>query len=335
MDFARYAITRAVNVWILVLTCLVGGVVAFFEIGRLEDPEFTIKEAVINTQYPGASALEVEQQVTETLESAIQQMSQVKEIRSRSMPELSEIRVEIQDRYAGDALPQIWDELRNKVGDAQGDLPSGARPPQVNDDFGDVYGIFYALTGEGMTPHELHELAKELRRSLLATDGVGKVEIAGVQEEQIVVQVNQAQLAALRIGPDEIAAALADADAAVEAGGVKSGQFFLRLRPSGAFDSLDELRALPVGQGDGRVDLGSIASIRRDYAERPRQIIRHNGEPALTLGISGISGSNIVEVGECVEATLEAIHYRMPVGANCTRCTSSTASSMNRSTASR
>ena len=315
MDFARYAITRAVNVWILVLTCLVGGVVAFFEIGRLEDPEFTIKEAVINTQYPGASALEVEQQVTETLESAIQQMSQVKEIRSRSMPELSEIRVEIQDRYAGDALPQIWDELRNKVGDAQGDLPSGARPPQVNDDFGDVYGIFYALTGEGMTPHELHELAKELRRSLLATDGVGKVEIAGVQEEQIVVQVNQAQLAALRIGPDEIAAALADADAAVEAGGVKSGQFFLRLRPSGAFDSLDELRALPVGQGDGRVDLGSIASIRRDYAERPRQIIRHNGEPALTLGISGISGSNIVEVGERVEATLEAIHYRMPVGA--------------------
>ena len=142
MDFARYAITRPVNIWILVLTCLLGGILAFFEIGRLEDPEFTIKQAIVNVQYPGATALEVEQQVTEPLESAIQQMSQIKEIRSRSMPGIAEIRVEMQDRYDGDALPQIWDELRNKINDAQGDLPPGIEPPQVNDDFGDVYGIF-------------------------------------------------------------------------------------------------------------------------------------------------------------------------------------------------
>lgn len=151
MDFARYAITRPVNIWILVLTCLLGGILAFFEIGRLEDPEFTIKQAIVNVQYPGATALEVEQQVTEPLESAIQQMSQIKEIRSRSMPGIAEIRVEMQDRYDGDALPQIWDELRNKINDAQGDLPPGIEPPQVNDDFGDVYGIFYALTGDGLT----------------------------------------------------------------------------------------------------------------------------------------------------------------------------------------
>lgn len=296
MDFARYSITRPVNIWILVLICLFGGILAFFEIGRLEDPEFTIKQAIVNVQYPGATALEVEQQVTEPLESAIQQMSQIKEIRSRSMPGIAEIRVEMQDRYAGDALPQIWDELRNKINDAQGDLPPGIEPPQVNDDFGDVYGIFYALTGDGLTLKELHETAKDLRRALLTADGVGKVEIAGVQEERILVEVDQAQLAALGVAPDEIAAALADTDAAVDAGGVNAGEFFVRLRPSGAFDSLEELRALPVGQGPQRVELGAIARLSREYAERPQQIIRHNGQQALTLGISGVSGANIVEV---------------------------------------
>lgn len=315
MDFARYAITRPVNIWILVLTCLLGGILAFFEIGRLEDPEFTIKQAIVNVQYPGATALEVEQQVTEPLESAIQQMSQIKEIRSRSMPGIAEIRVEMQDRYDGDALPQIWDELRNKINDAQGDLPPGIEPPQVNDDFGDVYGIFYALTGDGLTLKELHETAKDLRRALLTADGVGKVEIAGVQEERILVEVDQAQLAAMNIAPDEIAAALGDTDAAVEAGGVNAGDFFVRLRPSGAFDSLEELRALSVGQGPQRVELGAIAKLSRDYAERPQQIIRHNGQPALTLGISGVSGANIVEVGHSVEAVLQAVEHRMPLGA--------------------
>ncbi|MDH0102658.1 MAG: multidrug transporter AcrB [Pseudomonadales bacterium RIFCSPHIGHO2_01_FULL_64_12] len=315
MDFARYAITRPVNIWILVLICLLGGTLAFFEIGRLEDPEFTIKQAIVNVQYPGATALEVEQQVTEPLESAIQQMSQIKEIRSRSMPGIAEIRVEIQDRYDGDALPQIWDELRNKINDAQGDLPPGIEPPQVNDDFGDVYGIFYALTGDGLTLKELHETAKDLRRALVAADGVGKVEIAGVQEERILVEVDQAQLAAMNIAPDEIAAALGDTDAAVEAGGVNAGDFFVRLRPSGAFDSLEELRALSVGQGPQRVELGAIAKLSRDYAERPQQIIRHNGQPALTLGISGVSGANIVEVGHSVEAVLQANEHRMPLGA--------------------
>lgn len=315
MDFARYAITRPVNIWILILICLLGGTLAFFEIGRLEDPEFTIKQAIVNVQYPGATALEVEQQVTEPLESAIQQMSQIKEIRSRSMPGIAELRVEMQDRYDGDALPQIWDELRNKINDAQGDLPPGIEPPQVNDDFGDVYGIFYALTGDGLTLKELHETAKDLRRALVAADGVGKVEIAGVQEERILVEVDQAQLAAMGIAPDEIAAALADTDAAVDAGGVHAGEYFVRLRPSGAFDSLEELRALPVGQGAQRVELGAIAKLSRDYAERPRQIIRHNGQAALTLGVSGVSGANIVEVGHSVEAALQAIEHRMPLGA--------------------
>lgn len=315
MDLARYAIGKPVNIWVLVVICLIGGTLAFFEMGRLEDPEFTIKEAIVTVQYPGATALEVEQEVTEPLESAIQELSEVKEIRSRSMIGLAEIRVEIQDRYSGEQLDQIWDQLRNKVGDAQQKLPPGLDPPLVNDDFGDVYGIFFALTGDGLTLKELHEVAKDLRRGLITAEGVGQVEIAGVREERILVEVDQARLAALRLSPQELVAALADADAAVESGGVRAGEFFVHIRPTGAFDSLDALRALPVGQGPQSVDLGSIATLKRDYAERPRQIIRHNGEPALTLGISGISGSNIVEVGRSVEAKLESMQHLMPLGA--------------------
>ena len=315
MDLARYAICKPVNIWVLVLICLIGGVVAFFEMGRLEDPEFTIKEAIVTVQYPGATALEVEQEVTEPLESAIQELSEVKEIRSRSMIGLAEIRVEIQDRYSGDQLDQIWDQLRSKVEDARQKLPPGLDPPLVNDDFGDVYGIFFALTGDGLTLEELHEVGKDLRRGLITADGVGQVELAGVREERILVEVDQARLAALRLSPQELLAALADADAAVEAGGVRAGEFFVHIRPTGAFDSLDALRALPVGQGQQSVDLGSIATLKRDYAERPRQIIRHNGEPALTIGISGISGSNIVEVGRSVEAKLQSMQRLMPLGA--------------------
>ncbi|WP_313058087.1 efflux RND transporter permease subunit [Stutzerimonas nitrititolerans] len=315
MDVARYAICKPVNIWVLLLICLIGGAVAFFEMGRLEDPEFTIKEAIVTVQYPGATAIEVEQEVTEPLESAIQELAEIKEIRSRSMIGQAEIRVEIQDRYTGDQLEQIWDKLRNKLDDARQELPPGIDPPLVNDDFGDVYGIFFALTGEGLTLQELHEVAKDLRRGLITAEGVGQVEIAGVREERILVEVDQARLAALRLSPEELVAALGDADAAVEAGGVRAGEFFVHIRPTGAFESLDALRALPVGQGQQSVDLGSIATLKREYAERPVQIIRHNGEPALTLGISGISGSNIVEVGDSVEAALQAMQHLMPLGA--------------------
>ena len=161
---AEFALSNRTTVLVLTAGLLLGGVSAFTQLSRLEDPEFTIKEALVITPYPGATAAEVEKEVSDRIETAVQQLGQLKEIESKNDRGLSTVTVRIKDQYDKFALPQIWDELRNKVGDAQGDLPSGARPPQVNDDFGDVYGIFYALTGEGMTAHELHELAKELRR---------------------------------------------------------------------------------------------------------------------------------------------------------------------------
>ena len=146
LEIARSSIERPVNTWLLVLLCLFGGLWGLDTVGRLEDPNFTIKQALVITAYPGATAVEVEQEVTETLESMIQQLPQLKRITSKSKPGVSEITVEIKDTYDQHTMPQVWDELRRKVNDAQRSLPSGTQPSIVNDDFGDVYGIFYAVT---------------------------------------------------------------------------------------------------------------------------------------------------------------------------------------------
>ncbi|MDR7191334.1 efflux RND transporter permease subunit [Luteimonas terrae] len=314
MDIARYAIRNPVNVWLLILACLLGGVFAYFNLERLEDPEFTIKEAVVTTIYPGASAEQVELEVSDVLESAVQQLNQLKQVRTTSRPGYSELRVEILERYSSEEIPQIWDELRRKINDTAASLPPGAQAPVVNDDFGDVFGLYYAMTGDGLTRTELHEAAKTLRRGLLPVEGVGKVEIAGAIEERFVVEIPQARLAALRIAPEEIAGALADAETELHAGGLRSEDLYLRVAPGGAFDSLEALRTLPVGRGDARVTLGDIAQIRREFAERPAQIIRHDGREALTIGVAGLPSVNIVDVGKAVDAALAQLEPTLPLG---------------------
>ncbi|MBS7455545.1 efflux RND transporter permease subunit [Coralloluteibacterium stylophorae] len=314
MDIARYSIRHPVNVWLLVLVCLVGGLFAYFNIERLEDPEFTIKEAIVTTIYPGASAEEVETEVSDVLEGAVQQMAQLKEVRTQSMAGYSEMRIEIRDSFRSEDIPQIWDELRRKINDAQGQLPPGAQPSTVNDDFSDVYGIYYALTGDGLTRSELNEVAKDLRRGLITVDGVGQVEIAGAVDEQFVISIPQARLAALRIAPEEIAGAIGDADRELYAGGLRSGDLFLRVSPTGAYDSIEAIRQLPVGRGESRVVLGDIATVSREPVERPNQLIRWDGREAITIGIAGLPSVNIVDVGANVDRALKQFEGRIPLG---------------------
>lgn len=314
MDIARYSINNPVNTWLLILICLVGGVFAYLDIERLEDPAFVIKEAVVMTPYPGASAEEVEREVSDVLERAVQQMPQLGEVRTRSMAGLSEMRIEILDTYRGPQIPQIWDELRRRIGDARGDLPPGAYAPIVNDNFGDVFGIYYAITGDGLTRTELYEAAKALHRGLRPVEGVGQIEIAGMVQEQFLVEIPQASLEARRIAPEEIALALDDAQSELHAGGVPGDGLFLRISPSGAFDSLESLRALAVGSGDARVRLGDIADIRRVFEERPSHTVFHDGREAVTIGIAGLPSVNIVEVGANVDAALERLMAQMPIG---------------------
>ncbi|WP_291737173.1 efflux RND transporter permease subunit, partial [Leisingera sp. F5] len=192
MDIARGSINRPLYTWLIMLAALLGGIWGFLNLGRLEDPAFTIKSAVIATQYPGASSAQVALEVSEPLESAIQKMGEVKLITSVNRPGSSLIEVEMQDTYDGTELPAIWTKLRAEVRDAARALPDGVSQPYVNDGFGDVFGLFYAVTADGYTDAEKHELATFLRRELLTVDGVADVEIAGLPQEAVFVEPKMA-----------------------------------------------------------------------------------------------------------------------------------------------
>ena len=273
-------------------------------IGRLEDPKFTIKTAVVVTLYPGASAKEVENEVTDRIESSIQQMEQVDFLRSRSMPGYSEVRVQIRDRYTSGQLPQVWDELRRQVSDVQPHLPPGAGPTRVFDKFGDVYGMFYALTGKGYSQAQLAEYARELRKQLLTLPDVADIVIAGDQQEQITVEADQTRLIANNLSTDDLAQTLAVQNDIRSAGRERVGDLLIRVALTGALDSLEAVRSLPVGSTAGPILLGDVGRVSYGYATIPTQLIRYNGEPAVTIGISARSRVNVVKVGEQVTATM-------------------------------
>jgi len=206
MNLAEFSLNKKVITWTLTLVLLVAGLMTFGTLNRLEDPEFTIKNAQIITLYPGASAAEVEQEVTDLIEQATQELGQLKYVESWSRRGVSIVRVTIKDQYDATTLPQVWDELRRKVGDYQGKLPPGAGPSLVNDDFGDVFGIYVAIYGEGYSNAQLREVAKLLLRGIVPIAEVKKVVLWGVEPEVIYVEMSRAKMAALEISQDESAA---------------------------------------------------------------------------------------------------------------------------------
>ncbi len=314
MDIARLSIARPLNTWLLIATCLIGGVVAYFEINRLEDPSFTIPLAVVVTEFPGATAEEVELLVTELLESEIQQLKQVYRLTSRSRPGSSEITIEIADTYTGRELPQIWDELRRKVSQAATQLPSGAGAPAINDDFGGVAGVYLALTGPEYGLKDLHEHAKLLRRELQRVPGVARIDLAGFPGERIIVEVAQTQLAAMGLPPGVIFEAFEQANAIRPTGLLRGGDLSIRVAPGGAFETLQDVAELAIGHDSITFRLGDIATVRREYAERPDHIIRFNGAPAITLAIAARADVNVVRVGHAVNTRLAELQPLQPLG---------------------
>ncbi|WGW05931.1 efflux RND transporter permease subunit [Tropicibacter oceani] len=312
MDIARFSINRPIYTWIVMLICLLGGLWGFATLGRLEDPAFTIKTAVVVTQYPGASAEEVALEVTEPLESQIQKMGEVKDIQSMNQPGLSWITVNMQDTYDGTQLPQIWTKLRNRVAEAA--LPSGATPPFVNDGFGDVYGLYYAVSAPGFSDAEINELSTFLRRELLLVSGVSDVALSGVPNEVIYVEPNLALTATLGIPPAAIIGAVASANEVVDGGALQSDEGrTLVQRPEGS-DSVSEIAALSIGVGGKVINLSDFADISREREADPDLIIRHNGAEAFTLGVAGIATENIVEVGTRVDERLDQLRASLPLG---------------------
>lgn len=312
MDIARYSINNPIFTWIVILMCLLGGTWGFSSLGRLEDPAFTIKVAIVVTQYPGASAEEVATEVSEPIESAIQKMGEVKLIETMNQPGLSWVTVEMEDHYDGSELPSIWTKLRNRVGEAA--LPSGATTPFINDSFGDVYGLYYAITAPGFSDREINDLADYLRREVLSVDGVADAVISGQPNERIYVEPNLALSTSLGIPPATIQAALANADEIVDGGSIQDdeGRTLIQ-RPDGS-DSVSAIAALAVGVSGQVVNLSDFANVYRGREDTPDLMLRHNGVEAFSLGVAGLSTENIVEVGHAVDAKLEQLKQSIPVG---------------------
>ncbi|WP_226570584.1 efflux RND transporter permease subunit [Mangrovibacter yixingensis] len=316
MDISRQFINNPIRVWLTILLLSIGGVFALLNIGRLEDPAFTIKTAVIVTHYPGASAQQVEEEVTLPLENALQQLPYLDNVSSISSNGLSQITVNIASHYHSSELPQIWDELRRRVGDASRQFPPGVASPFVNDDFGDVYGFFFAISGNNFTNPELVRYAEQLRRELVLVPGVGKVAIGGEIPQQVNIDVSLTKMAARGITLNQLTTILSRLNVVSNAGEIKSGSESIRLHPLGEFENLNELSDLlisPHGSGSA-TRLRDIATVSRGLSESPTSIYHANGRQAVTMGVSFIPGVNVIDVGHALENKLKQMSADKPAG---------------------
>jgi multidrug efflux pump subunit AcrB len=317
MNPGEFSIRKDRVLFVAMLIVLVGGLVAYLNMGRLEDPEFTIKEALIITPYPGASPEEVAKEVTNPIESAVQQLGQLKRVDSESSRGMSVVTAVIRDRYHRDAIPQVWDELRRKISDVQPQLPPSVRgASMVIDDFGDVYGIFLAITGDGYSFPELRRYAEFLRRELLLVPNVKKVELFAAQREVVFLEISRQRLAQLGINEEQIYSHLQARNVAADGGRVRVGDEHIALDPQGGFASADEMLDMVIGSDrTGRqLVLRDVASLERGDQDPPRRLLRYDGKPAIGLGISTVQGGNVVTMGKGIRQKLTELKSSQPLG---------------------
>jgi multidrug efflux pump subunit AcrB len=316
MNIGEYSVQSKVISWLLIIIMVGGGLLAFDSMGKLEDPAFTIKSAKIITRYPGATAIEVQNELTYHIEDAIQRMEQVKWIKmSVSRPGLSDILIDFKDEYKAKDLPNIFDELRRKMQDIAPSLPPGAMAPMVLDDFGDVYGIYTILTGEHYSWRDLYDTADAIKKQLILVDGIRKVVIDGEQKEVVYVDISRARLAELGIDIGTIARVLSSQNEVVNAGNVRVEDDYFRISPTGDFQSVQEIGDLLISSNEKRlIYLRDIATITRAYDEVPTKIYYVNGQPGLSLGISMIGGRNVVAVGDRVSERIRELLPTIPIG---------------------
>ncbi|WP_241571861.1 multidrug efflux RND transporter permease subunit VmeV [Vibrio parahaemolyticus] len=316
MNIAEYSIKNKVISWLFIVILAIGGVTSFLELGRLEDPAFTIKDAMIVATYPGATSKEVEEELTYPLEKEIRKLPYIDRITSTSSNGMSQIMVSMKMDYGPDELPQIWDEMRRKINDLQPTLPQGVQSLQIIDDFGDVYGVMLMLTGDDYDYVELKRYADHLRREIELVDGVGKVDIAGDQQEMLFVEISLDRLASLNLDMNVVSGLLNQQNNVVSAGEVMVNGESLVIRPSGTLNTVQALENLIIhGRDTGNlIRLKDVATITRSIQEKPGNMILFNGKKAINIGISFASGVNVVEVGERLNVELSSLESIKPAG---------------------
>ncbi|VVS91121.1 efflux RND transporter permease subunit [Desulfoluna spongiiphila] len=315
MTLPDFSLRNQTTVIFAMVLLLLGGIWGYFRLGKLEDPVFTVKTAMVMTVYPGASPHEVEQQVTRPIEEAVQGTDEVYKVRSESRAGLSLVYVDLNEWIRSDDLQQLWDMLRRKVTAVQSQLPDGALPSEVMDDYGDVYGLFMALSADGYSLAELKEYADYIRRELMLVPDVERITFYGIQPEVVTVDVSRAKCASLGIPPTRIASMLQAQNTMAPAGAMDVGSLRVRIQPSGAFASVDEIGALVIqGEGDEQVLLKDLATITREYLDPAEPMMRFNGKAAIGIAASAADGANVVTMGEAVNARLGELMAGLPVG---------------------
>lgn len=315
MKMVKYFLQkRAVTILLLVLI-LAGGLFSYFKMGKLEDAPFTIKQALVLTSYPGASPSEVQSQVTDILEEAIQSLGELYYLKTENRAGLSKITVYVKKEIRADEMQQLWDKLRRKVNDVQDKLPAGAGTSIVNDDFGDVLGVFYGLTGDSHTYRELEDQAKLIKNELLKVKDVAKIEIYGVQTPTIDILISPAVMAQSGVTTSDIARAFEAQNKVVDAGGMDAGTNRIRIESTGNFYSLNDIRNLTIVSRNGEhFRLADIAKIEESYQTPPANQMRINGSPAIGIAISTVPTGNVVDMAEAVKARIGELSQTMPDG---------------------
>ncbi len=330
MNIAEVAIKHKVTSFMFILVLSIAGYICYYKLGWLEDPEYTIKDAIISVQYPGATAEEVEQETADPMENAIQQLKQLKYLNySISYPGYCIIDATIQDKYDAKTLPAVWQQLRNKVNDNKGKLPPGATSVNVNDDFGDVYGVLYSLVGRGYTWRELKDYADFLRKELLRVDGVAKVIFWGLQQEAIFIEISRSRLSEMGLSPSVVTSALSSQNLVKPSGQVLVGDDYVWIFPSGTYTDYtaiaEQLIRIPGSKTVFR--LKDVATISKSYVTPPQNVMRYSnaesdspkvkpyhGEPGIGIGISAKPDANVVNMGRAIKDKLAELEGERPYG---------------------
>ena len=317
MNFAEFSIKNKLIIYILTVLFVAYSFIVFEKMGKLQDPEFTIKDALIITNYPGATPLEVEKEVSDKLEEIIQKLPYVKKIRTKNMDGQSLIIVKMKDKYNDKHLPQIWDELRKKIAEESYKLPPRASKPFINDDFGDVYGILFAIYGDEYTYDELKDYVDFLKKELILVEGVGKITTYGEQQRAIFIEIKKEKLSQLGITKAQIEKELYLRNLVSNFGRVDIGSEYVSIKAD-AISSIEKLGniVLKGTKSNAQIFLKDIAVIKDTYKEPSPQILHYDGHNAIGLGISTVKGGNVVLMGEKIDAKLKELEAQKPLGIN-------------------
>lgn len=314
-NLSAWAINHAPLTRYLMVVLMVMGFAAYFQLGQDEDPPFTFRAMVVRTYWPGATAEQVAEQVTDKIERTLQEVPLADKIRSYSKPGESQIILEIKDSSRSNEVANVWYSVRKKVGDMRYTLPQGVQGPFFNDDFGDVYGVIYALETDGFSYAEVKQFADEVRQKLLRVPDVAKVELFGVQDEKLYIEVSQNRLSQLGLDMNQVLAQLGQQNAVESAGVVQTPHDQVQVRVAGQFRAIEDLSAMPIrGASGAQLRLGDIATIRRGYVEPTAVKVRHEGREVIALGVSMAKGGDIIRLGKALRSATADIEKTLPAG---------------------